>query len=363
VGDATRCCPAPGAIRPRRVDLSTPAYGWPEFDPEVVEGLVENDSRFINRRAGGWIACPLGGHFGEELAWQEDNYRKGSVLHGNPPASFRAAPTYVLERPLDNFVAGRELIADAIAGNWGNPEAGRLGNENSEGALTWNVLRSLQEAGRLSLAARVLAEVEAAPDPDLYYWGRHISMTQAAVWTRLQSIRDELEQGLTQPVEPDACLHVPGFGWIVIEASFGPSTDAVDDPARVEAFLERYAAACPGLFDEEAIRKAKLRDFPPLLLRTVAFAHKLRADGEQAVVVALVRESDPAPVERWVGRCLAETADVAFHRVTWETLYRSLPEEPELEPLRLYLESKSYGLRPAFTLKEDDTGEETSQSL
>mgnify|MGYP003471373433 CR=1 FL=1 len=91
------------------------AYGWRDFDPEVVEGLVENDSRFVNRRANGWIACPLGGHFGEELAWQEDNYRKGSVLHGSPAASFRAAPTYVLERPLDNLIAGRELIAEAVA--------------------------------------------------------------------------------------------------------------------------------------------------------------------------------------------------------------------------------------------------------
>ena len=117
----------------------------------------------------------------------------------------------------------------------------------------------------------------------------------------------------------------------MIEASFGPSTEGVDDPARVEAFLERYAAACPGLFDEEAIRKAKLRDFPLLLLRTIALAHRLRAEGEQAVVVALVRESDPAAVERTVGRCLAETADVGFRRVTWETLYRALPDEPELE--------------------------------
>ena len=135
---SAHCLPGPTARRglsDERSRGSAPAYGWQDFDPEVVEGLVENDSRFVNRRAGGWIACPLSGHFGEELAWQEDNYRKGSVLHGNPPASFRAAPTYVLERPLDNFIAGRELIAEAIAGKWGNAEAPRLGNENSEGAL------------------------------------------------------------------------------------------------------------------------------------------------------------------------------------------------------------------------------------
>ena len=33
---------------------------------------------------------------------------------------------------------------------------------------------------------------------------------------------------------------------------------------------------------------------------------------EQAVVVALVRASESADLERWVGRCLADTADVAL---------------------------------------------------
>ena len=123
------------------------AHGWGDFDQEVVEGLVENDSRFINRRAGGWIASPLLGHYDSRLPWRDDNFKKGSVPVGDPPVSFRAAPTYVLERPLDNAIAGRELIADAIAGRWGNPEATRFGNESSEGALTWNVFRALQETG------------------------------------------------------------------------------------------------------------------------------------------------------------------------------------------------------------------------
>lgn len=331
------------------------AYGWRDFDPEVVEGLVANDSRFINRRANGWIACPLSGHVGEELAWQEDNYRKGSVLHGDPPASFRAAPTYVLRSPLDNVIAGHGLIADAIAGKWGNSEAARLGNESSEGALAWNVLRSLQEAGCLSVATRVLAGAETAAEPGLCFWGRRITLEGSIAWTELQSLHDELEPGVAPQVQPDACLHIPGFGPVLIEASFGPSTDAGDDPARVAAFLGRYAAECPGLFDENAIRNAKLRYVPLLLLRTIAIAHKLRTNGQQAVVVALVRESDPADVEKRVGRCLAETADVRFRRVTWETLYRALDSDnPKLQPLRNYLENKSYGLRPALALQDDE---------
>ena len=338
------------------------AYGWADFDPEVVEGLVENDPRFINRRQDGWIACPLVGHYDDRLRWKEDNYRKGSVPCGDPPASFRAAPTYVLERPLDNFIAGRDLIGDAIAGKWGNAEAGRLGNENSEGALTWNVLRSLQEAGCLSIAAHVLADVESSTEPELFFWGQRLELTAAVAWTELQALRNELEPGLTQQTEPDAGLHIAGWGWVLIEARFGSGADVYDDPARVEAWLERYSTACPGLFDAEAIRGVKLREFPEQLLRNIALAHNLKAEGEHATVVSLVRENDPTTIEKWVGRCLAATADVRFRRATWEGLYRALdPDHAGLEHLRRYMENKSYGLRPAFALHEADPEEPPSR--
>jgi hypothetical protein len=329
------------------------AYGWRDFDPEVAEGLVENDSRFINRRQNGWISCPLNGHYDDQLRWKEDNYRKGSEPCGDPPASFRASPTYVLENALDNFIVGQDLIAEAIDGRWGKAETGRLGNETSEDALTWNVFRSLQEAGCLGVAARVLVDTEAAAEPELYLWGHRLTLERAESWTELQAVRDELEPGLAQQTEPDAGLHIEGWGWVLIEAKFGSGTDVYDDPARVESWLERYSAACPGVFADEAIRAVKLREFPQQLLRTIAVAHKLKGQGERATVVALVREHDPTDIERWVGRCLAETSDVSFRRATWEGLYRALdPDRSSLEQLRLYMENKSYGLRQAFALED-----------
>jgi hypothetical protein len=332
------------------------AYGWADFDPEVVEGLVENDSRFINRRQDGWIACPLAGHYDDKLRWRDDNYRKGSVPSGDPPASFRAAPTYVLESALDNFIAGRDLIGEAIAGRWGRAaETGRLGNEWSDDAVAWNVLRSLQEAGCLSVAARILAGTDTTSEPDLYFWGQHLELSAASTWTELQAIQNELEHGLAEQTEPDACLHIEGWGWVLIEASFGSSTDVYDDPARVEEWLERYSHACPGVFDDEAIRGVKLREFPQRLLRDIALAHKLKSAGEHAFVVSLARENDPITIEKWVARCLAATIDVGFRRATWEALYRALdPDDRAVENLRRYMENKSYGLRPAFALHEAD---------
>ncbi len=331
-----------------------PAYGWSDFDQEVVQGLVENDPRFIDRRANGWIASPLAGQYDNKLPWTDGNFKKGSVPCGDPPASFRAAPTYVLERPLDNVIAGRDLIADAIAGRFGTVEATRLGNENSTGALTWNVFRSLQEAGSLNHAVRTLVDLDTDDEPELFVWGRRITSESWTTSNELASALSALDEGAGQRTEPDVCLHVPGWAWLVIDASFGPKPDTVADAVRVEALLDQYSRTCPGLFDEEAIRGRRLRDIPPLLLRTIALAHLLRGQGERALAVALVRENDPADVERKVSRCLASTAEVGFRRGTWESIYRGLDRhEPRLGPLRAYLEDKSFGLRPAFALPSE----------
>ncbi len=327
-------------------DSSGRPYGWRDFDAEVVEGLVENDSRFIDRRGNGWILSPLLGHYDTRLPWKDDNYKKGSVPAGDPPVSFRAAPTYVLEQPLDNIIAGRGLIAGAVAGTW-HGEAGRLGNETSVGALTWNVFRSLQESGRLGVAACSFTAGATDTEPALGFWGRRIEQDRATPWPALQD-------------GPEACLHVPGWGWTLIAARFGGGTDTLADAAATQAWLERYSASAPGLFDDDALRRIRVKDLPHRTLETLAFAHRLKTEGEQAVVVALVRASESTDIERQVGRCLAETADVAFRRVTWESLYGTLdPDDGALAPLRAYLENKSYGLRPAFALHDEADAAET----
>lgn len=317
-----------------------PAYGWRDFDQEVVEGLVENDSRFINRRSNGWIASPLVGHYDNKLAWKDDNFKKGSVSVGDPPVSFRAAPTYVLEQPLDNIIAGHALIGGAGAPNPG--EASRLGNETSEAALTWNVLRFLQEAGRLGLLVQALTGDEPTAEPRLGLWGQRVELERTGPWAAIEG-------------GPDACLHVPGSAWVLIDARFGGGTDSLADTSAVEAWLERYSASAPGLFDEEALRRIRVKDIPHRTLETIAFADRLEQTGEQVTVVALVRASESVDLERRVSRCLADTADMAFRRVTWEALFAALdPADDALTPLRDYLENKSYGLRPAFALHDPD---------
>jgi hypothetical protein len=79
--------------------------------------------------------------------------RRGTDWHGSPSLRFHASPTFVLEKPLNNFNVGRTLVKEAPTGLWGKAETHRLGRENSEDAVTWNVFRAFQEAGELHLAA------------------------------------------------------------------------------------------------------------------------------------------------------------------------------------------------------------------
>ena len=115
--------------------------------------------------AGGGMRCPLASH-NCWLPWNR-KYTKGTQTHGDPAVSFRVSPTYILSDPLENFIAGRKLVADALRGKWKKAETFRLGYENSEDAVSWNVFRALQEAGNLELAARVLSGIDITGDRNL----------------------------------------------------------------------------------------------------------------------------------------------------------------------------------------------------
>src|SRR4051812_36168263 len=118
------------------------------------------------------MTCPLVGH-GEWLTWQGATHKDGTVSHGSPPVVFRVSPTYILDECLDNFITGHDLVKAAIQGDWGKAETHRLGYENSEDAVSFNVFRSLQEAGELKRVAQLITRIPVS-EPDLYLWGRQI---------------------------------------------------------------------------------------------------------------------------------------------------------------------------------------------
>jgi hypothetical protein len=330
-------------------------YGWHLFDQDIVKRIYLRDPQVFNERG---LVCPLIGHDHGPLEWAiYAKHEKATELHGSPLISFRASPTFVYKDTLDNFIVGRDLMRQALEGTWAKAETWRLGFENSEDALSWNVFRLLQETGHLRTAVRLFAGVDTDEEPELYLWGRRVGFDTVGEWANLTKIRDELEPRPLnlatgrrhQQTEPDVVLHVRSWGWIFIEAKFGSKTDTYKTD-RIEEWIGRYSAPCPGAFDEAAIRTIDRARFPQQLLRNLAFAYRMREHTEQAIVVALVREADTAEIVSWVAQCLVPNGPLQFARSTWEALYRALPVDPSLKRLRDYFESKSVGLRPAFAI-------------
>lgn len=310
--------------------------GWSAFDPKRINEL---------RVSAGSVdaPCPFKGHRSHRLPWRSGSYRKGTEFHGDPPVSFRVSPTYVLEDQQDNFIVGHELLGQLA----GKAETWRLGNENSEDAVSFNVFRSLQEAGALSEAARLFAGVDVTTPPELIVWGRRLDRAATHPVPELQAALADLEAWPGQQTEPDVILRVPRWGWIFVEAKLAsPTSTLKGKPEKLKGWGTIYGGS--GIFDLDAIAAADPAAFPEQLLRNVALAHRV-AGQERAAVVALVRGVDASSVEAWEAGYMADDA-ILTGSATWEQLYGLTKAREELAGLRAYMADKSVNLRPAFAL-------------
>ena len=310
--------------------------GWSAFDPHRVDEL---------RRAAhsADAPCPFKGHDQHHLPWRAGGYRKGTAFHGNPPISFRVSPTYVLENKLDNFIVGRNLLGQLE----GKAETWRLGNENSEDALSFNVFRSLHEAGALAEAVQLLVGIDLTDEPDLIVWGRGLGQASTHPVPELQAALAELEPWPGQKTEPDVVLRVAGWGWIFIEAKLAsPTSTLKNKPEKLKGWANVYGGT--GAFDVAAVLTADPAGFPEQLLRNVAVARRT-AGRERAAVLALVREVYAESVETWPADYLADDS-IYTGVATWEQLFGLTEQRDALADLREYMTDKSVNLRPAFNL-------------
>ena len=136
--------------------------------------------------------------------------------------------TYSYADPRKNAIVSPDLLATRVIGHPFKYESHRLGSERSEDVLTWNVFRSLQEAGCLGRLAGAITGDPCTAEPFLYLWGICLSDDAFDPMELLIAARKRFES--TLPVdrpytEPDIMLHLPGRYLILIEAKFtSPNT-------------------------------------------------------------------------------------------------------------------------------------------
>ena len=323
--------------------------GWESFDPTVIDRISKQDRSVVDKSENGHLKCPVEGH-DHRLKWRRGDYRLGTESHPDLGVSFRISPTFIYDDPRDNFIAGHKLISQALAGGWGKAETGRLGHENSEDAVSWNVFRSLQEAGELKTAFALFAEA-LNQEPELILWGRRIRWADSEPCEELKRALDAIEPGLRRQTEPDVILRLQGWGWLLIEAKLGSPAPGIKPRKRQRAWIDAYCGQCPDIFDRVALEAADPSQIPEQLLRNIGVATKLQGSGEVARVVTLVRQRDGLELEKRVARFLKNPRLVEFRRVTWEQLYEALPAMSKLQPLREFMTKKSFSFRRAFEVE------------
>jgi len=124
-----------------------------------------------------------------------------------------AGATYGYAKPIRNIIASPELFERYIIGNPFKYETHRFGLERSEDALSWNVWRSIQEAGLLHNVAAWLTGELIEVEPFLYLWGICTTDNEFRPWNLLIEARNRFESDLPveRPLtEPDISLHLPG---------------------------------------------------------------------------------------------------------------------------------------------------------
>ena len=102
--------------------------------------------------------------------------------------SVSSSPTYIFKDSQRNYIVGRELIKEMK-----KVERWRLGNENSEDALTWNAFVGLLKLEGLKSLFELFTGTSPASEPELYLWGNRINTEEPAFWEKLKHVRSELD--------------------------------------------------------------------------------------------------------------------------------------------------------------------------
>jgi hypothetical protein len=326
-------------------------YGAADFEPDAASKFATPGA--VDFVGSDFIRCCIRGCERRLTRRRRGQFNVPSHFCPEHGISVSTSPTYLYHRDLQhqNFIIARSWLHSAE-----KVERWRLGNENSEDALTWNVFVGCLRVRALRSLFHALTGWEACDEPELYLWGNRISADGPEPWEELYAARKRIEPRPGIPTEPDAALRVRGQALVLVEAKFGSPNGTLkgkhDRFGAVTDFVRAYTSegAAGGPLHAQWIAQQAPDSVLEQLCRHAVFAHRLATDGEAPFVVNLVRKKDAPDIERRFGPHLLP-GSLQFRRVEWEQLY-TLPElhTPAGEPLRRYLETKSFRLAKAFDL-------------
>lgn len=340
-------------IRPGAGHVSTDRqpYGVGDFDQELVSdhGPPRRIRCFV-RGCKRMLRPPTG--FGG----------KGDVCpeHG---IRCHSSGTYSFANMRDNFIIDGDVLATRVVGHPFKYESDRLNYENSEDALTWNVFRTLQNAGNLRRVATLVTGLIFDEEPKLYLWGLCLTGDSFEPWKSLIDARKKFEGKLpvNRPLtEPDIALHLPGKYLILIEAKFTSSNPFYENGHRKnptsltkDELLSIYHDPSLTILNAAQARASKRVFYQ--LWRNMVFAEwmaRSQSDGTQAFLGSLTRRNHEQQSCQEFGSMLNDDSKNRFCHLSWEGLLEAcLDDSPRIKRLAKYLRSKTASRQRAFDLQ------------
>jgi hypothetical protein len=291
--------------------------------------------------------CPIKGCKAEPVIQNETKKicdQHGLEIHkhtfvyynGDNPAAER-------EARLRNFLpGGRSFLAAHILDNKNKAESHRLGSENSEDALTWNIFGELHRRGLIHLAYNFLTgENVEAGQVKLFLWGLEIDFVgnTANFWNCLEKVRKELEKGIKRFLtEPDIMLLGPS-NLVLVEAKFTSGNavcvegeDVEDEKPKsrdglIQRYIENNKLWQPVLCSQDVGEKIHSQ-----LLRMIVFASAIaHMNNLQWKVVNLVSQTQWKECARRKGSDFDDPTEFIpqkvrdrFQFLCWEELYTAI---------------------------------------
>lgn len=344
--------PSPNLTEVTQTTLPPLPFGLLDLDPVVV----------TDRGPPPRVKCYVAGC--QEMLRPPTREFRGDICrhHGIRTHLSGSTPTFTYQRAERNLITAHRLFSTKLRGNKFKFETHRFGYERSEDALTWNVLRSFQEAGCLHDIARYVTGLELLSEPTLYLWGLRLSDDSLEPWDLLLEARKRFESRLPvkrPATEPDIALHLSKQYLVLIEAKLSSENPSYSNGPRKngqsltkDELLDIYHDQKLQILDVDKARSAERILYQ--LWRNLQFAEYmalLDSPQTKAFHANLVRAGcEHASTAEFRELIRPEFAD-RFMRLTWENIFTLAGlHSRKLSRLLEYMATKTLNLQPAFQL-------------
>lgn len=265
--------------------------------------------------------------------------------------------TYIYKEKTDNLITSINSFKDIFEKkDNAKYDVDRIGYENSEDALSWNVFVTLQKAGELKAIATLISGKPCEEEPELILWG--YSLSNGSTIEELKCFKKKFESSISVQTEPDIILKTTNEVFL-IEAKFcSPNSrkeisvwkDKEID-GRTKKEYGSYNIRYKGLIDEVLNRDVIERQdkFCSQLVRYALYAHDAYRD--ENYYIANLLPVIHKEIDLIEGEFNPYLKKGTFKTITWEAIYKKLEDlksHPEIITLKRYLQEKTANLKKAF---------------